>query len=92
LKDHHQPAVLPATCTLTLTDLLDAVRARVETNFHYPHHSCRCTWKKKLGRVFMFCHTEVTKITGTINRNETQSFLFIIIKGSKVLFIIIKGS
>jgi hypothetical protein len=32
----------------------------------------------------MSCHTKVTKITGTINRNENQSFLFIIIKGSEV--------
>jgi hypothetical protein len=32
----------------------------------------------------MPCHTKVTKITGTINRNENRSFLFIIIKGSEV--------
>jgi hypothetical protein len=33
-------------------------------------------------RVSMSCHTKVTKITGTINRNETRSFLFIIHEGN----------
>jgi hypothetical protein len=41
---------LPATLTLTLTDLLFDMCVLVENDFQYPHHSPTRAQKKKLGK------------------------------------------